>query len=802
MPHYVRVLTAFWISKDQIFVLCSNDWLLEDQLPPLLFNQTKLFNKSLKPAPLRQFGKLTGYYKDKDDITFIHYPNREEKNQHIYVAGNFNDWGQAIGNKKWLLKSTTRNKEKIMSLTVPWEEIISRGTEILFKFVTENGEWLPIPIEALNLSIDNNNNSNYQIDFNSTGHNAFIFKPGPSYDPSLTYEISWIEEHWTETHIIDDRILFATLGSTQELGSIVSSAGTTFRLFAPKAKSIQVFFYKDLHSENILQLELKRNEDYTWEATWPENLNGYYYYYNVSKDQLNDVPILDPYAIACYGPGGPGIIIDKKFIPKIRSSFKVPQWSDIIILEAHLRDLIQNTPFIDEFEKPAGFLNFVRWIESDNNYIKKLGINAIELLPIQEYERGNPFEYHWGYMPTNYFCPASSYAFGESEISQIIDFQGVISTLHKNGISVILDVVYNHSGNPNHLLNIDKDYYFELTKDGYLMNWSGCGNDFKANTPMGKRLIIDSLTYLIQTYDVDGFRFDLGELLGVEVLEDIELALKKVKPSIILIAEPWSFRGHIGYALKSTGFASWNDGYREFIAEYVRGWSSHDAFTYFVTGSIAYLARFTTQSVNYASAHDDYCWIDRITENENHNGSDPTARDIRRTHLMIAILMMSIGIPMLAEGQDFLHSKQGHSNTYQSEHLNAMNYINLANHSNTHQYFSRWIRFRLSEQGQAIRITKMPSKEYFKFYKHPESSMIGVIYNAHLSLKKTPQLLFVVNPDLKHHELSLPDLSKEGFLQIGDQERLNIQGLDGGLIPWNNEQVILSGLSCGLWIKI
>jgi pullulanase len=103
-------------------------------------------------------------------------------------------------------------------------------------------------------------------------------------------------------------------------------------------------------------------------------------------------------------------------------------------------------------------------------------------------------------------------------------------------------------GEPNHLLHIDKAYYFQLDEAGNLTNWSGCGNDLRCDTPMGRRLIIDSLTHLVETYDVDGFRFDLAELIGVEVLREIEAALKRVKPSIVLIAEPWSFRGHIAWS--------------------------------------------------------------------------------------------------------------------------------------------------------------------------------------------------------------------------------------------------------------
>lgn len=792
-----RIFSAFWISEDQILVLLSKDWLFPNQHPPIDFCEKRLADTDFKPTPLLFFAKLSGYYKSVDKITFVYCPKKEDDKKQIYLAGNFNGWKDAIGIEKWLLQPQIINNEAVIALTVPWHEIENLDAQLLFRFVTGDHEWITIPPETPNLTVDHHNNSNYAIYNDFTGRNAFIIKPHINYDPSLTYSVSWKENNEDEIQIIKDDALLSTLGSSKKLGVIINSKGTTFRLFAPRAKFVKVFFYKKGSPELIREIELKRNKDYTWETRYSENLQGYRYFYNVS----NNVVILDPYALACEGPGGPGIIIDKRAIPKVKTTFKTPKWNNLIILEAHLRDLIEGTHFVDKVEKPSGFQNFIQWLEINPNYITDLGVNALELLPVQEYERGNPFEYHWGYMPTNYFCPASIYAFGENDMSQIIDFQEVVKTLHRKNISIILDVVYNHSGNPNHLMNIDRDYYFTLDQAGNLTNWSGCGNDFNANTPMGKRLIIESLIYFIKTYNVDGFRFDLAELLGVDVLKEIESALKAVKPSIILIAEPWSFRGHIGHALNETGFASWNDGYREFIADYVRGGSSQEAFVYFIAGSLSDLARFTTQSVNYAASHDDYCWIDKITENPHHNGSHPTTNDIRRTHLMLAILMMSIGIPMLAEGQDFLHSKQGHQNTYQNDYLNTLHYVNLSRYSSTHEYFSKWIDFRLSKIGECIRLTQLPSERYFKFYKHPESTMIGVLYNADLSLEKVAQLLFVINPHLDQKVLPI-DLKSEDFVQIADQERFEAKGIQGAQIPWNENHIILPGLSCGLWIKV
>lgn len=806
MPHQFKLIYASWISKNQVLVMLSHDWPRDKDLPPLYLNSVDSPVLAFQPAPLYLLGKLTGYFTQEESITFLYPWNKLENSKKVFVAGSFNNWGAAIGLPEWQLKLGEVEGQQALLLTVPWESCRDTHHQSFFKFVTEDNVWLSVPVDAPNFVLDPLNNSNYQINSDCTGQNAFLFDPSSEYDPAIHDQILWVDEDLHYVYPVDDRAALLSLGSTQPLGAIVGDKSTIFRIFAPRAKTVKVTFYDEPDRSRGQTLNLKRNSDYTWELIYPMNLDRKYYDYTVlngqSEQNLNlGFNILDPYALATVGPGGPGIIIDIRSIPKMDESFEVPAWIDLVILEAHLRDLVSRTPFGVDFQVPIGFRNLFAWFESKHNYIKELGVNAIELLPVQEYESGSPLEYHWGYMTTNYFCPSSCYASKKDQASQIAEFQELVTTFHKAGIAVILDVVYNHSGNPNHLLHIDRDYYFESTKDGYLTNWSGCGNDFRADTPMGKRLIIDSLVYLIKTYNVDGFRLDLAELIGVEVLREVELALKAAKPSIILIAEPWSFRGHIAYELKSTDFASWNDGYREFIVSYVLGHSNGDAFSYFITGSTSYLARFTAQSVNYASSHDDYCWLDRITENENHDGFEPTINDIRRTHLMVAILMMSVGIPMLAEGQDILYSKMGHNNTYERGDLNALDYNNRVEYSGTHEYFSKWICFRLSESGRAIRIKEIPSSGYFKFFMNSESSAIGVLYNADFELKDVHQLLFVVNPHLTIAVLDMGDLELKDFMQIADSDRVNEDGLEERLIIWEDSLLTLPPLGCGLWIN-
>lgn len=597
-------------------------------------------------------------------------------------------------------------------------------------------------------------------------------------------------------------------GSHLPLGARVEGAETLFRLFAPRASRVIVDFYKHLEVPDPASLRLQRHEGGVWEARYPADLHGWYYFYRVEGHNRDpsthfnkDFRVLDPYAVAAVGPAGPGIVWDLERSIRPASSFTPPRWHDLVILEAHVRDLIGQAPVDLDDEQRRGFTGLRKWVDGAGCYLQSLGVNAIELQPIQEF--GDSYDkttYHWGYMPTNFFAPESSYALAPENGSQIGELQELVSAFHRHGIAVLLDVVYNHNGEPNHLYNIDKGYYFQLDHAGNLTNWSGCGNDLRCDTPMGRRLIIDSLTHLVETYDVDGFRFDLAEIIGVEVLSEVETALKRVKPSIILIAEPWSFRGHIALDLKATGFASWNDGYRDFLSDYVLGQGNQEGLRYFMGGSLGHLSAWPAQTVNYVESHDDHCWIDKITENPDRQGTFPTPNDRRRSHLMVAVLMSSLGIPMLAAGQDLLRSKGGIRDTYRAADVNAIDYQRLLSFSGTHEYFRRWIHFRLSDHGRPLRPDIRPSDGYLHFFGAERTSAIAVLFNADWS-QGVGRLLFAVNPHHETVQITLNDLPLEHWRQIADQERFEVAGLDCALIQCIQQRLELPPMSCGLWVE-
>ena len=807
-----KLLKAYWRTRYEGVVELDQDWFLKTRQPPLFLNNLDNPLRKIKKLSPFEFAELSGYCTQGGEIIFVLSPkvfeNYDVDRQKIYVGGSFNGWDKAIGQEKWQLRPEKINGNVKLTLHLPPGTCFKTGKS-LFKFVTENKVWLEVPWDAPNVSFCENNIRNFSINPLRTGHHVFSFEKESSSRLLHGEKILWSSPNTSDECIVDYSGFLLSLKSDKELGAIVDGDKTTFRLFAPRASHVIVSIYSQLPAKTVQQIELQQDDDGVWEVDFLKNLHGHYYHYTVKGENLDKfsafdetVQILDPYALAAADSKGPGIIIDRAQATFPFSDFTPPHWHDLVIMEAHVRDLLTHAPIDLTPEERRGFSGLTKWLQSEDCYLRETGINAVELQPIQEFDNICMEEYHWGYMTSNYFSPESSYAKNPSKASQVVEFQELVESFHRAGIAVIVDVVYNHVGEPNFLLFIDKRYYFEINSDGYLMNWSGCGNDLRTHAPMCRRLIIDSLINLMRMYHVDGFRFDLAELLGMEVLLDIEKALKKENPNVILIAEPWSFRSHMGPALRKTGFAFWNDGYRDFLAKYVHGQGNQEGIRYFLRGSLDYQARFPCQSVNYTESHDDRCWIDKITENPNFLGENPTAQDRRRTHLMIATLMMSLGMPMIAEGQDLLRSKQSENNTYKRGDLNALSYFRALNYPSTADYFRQWIRFRRSDNGQLLRLEALPSANYIKFFHQEGFSSVATLYNADFSLTHTnQQLLFAINPHKDPISFHIPDVDLTQFTQIADIERFSPQGLPSSNIPLNSTSFTLPGLSCALWVR-
>ena len=350
-----------------------------------------------------------------------------------------------------------------------------------------------------------------------------------------------------------------------------------------------------------------------------------------------------------------------------------------------------------------------------------------------------------GLHAVNWFSPSSLYASSPESGSQMEEFRDLVDACHEAGLAVILDVVYNHTGSPNALLRCDKHHFFTDGPDGALSNWSGCGNDFRADTPMGVRLITDSLKWFVERYGVDGFRFDLAELLGVAVLRDLRRELSALKKKTILIAEPWSFRGYIAPALRGSGYACWNDGYRDALADWVRGGRDVATIAHFLSGSPGNFALTPAGTVNYTESHDDRCWLDRITENPGNDGTNPTPDDIARTRLMFACLFASLGVPMFAAGQEFLRTKSGANNTYLRGDFSRLTKDRLDRFADTREYVRGWIALRRSETGKILRRGDVIPAGFFRKFPATDGRGIALLFNAD-GVDSAAPALFAANP--------------------------------------------------------
>lgn len=771
----------------------------------------------LRPAPLSVVARTFGYVcPDGRELTVM-LPLRtgggvDPAHEPVFLAGDFNGWGDARGREEWQLHPEEVGGERLLV----WRGAAARcftTARPRFKFVTAEHRWLLPPEEAPNTVRDEQGNVNRFLDPARTGRHLWEFTSAEPLDLARAWTVGWALRGEHECVPMVPGAFFYDLKSDLPLGAIVRGDRTVFRLFAPRATAVQLEISSDAAGQGGWRAyAMQRRPDAdgaagVWETTLDQDLHGWCYGYRVAGEAEGgfnpSVRLLDPYAWAALGAEGPGIVVSAARVGRADRSFRTPAWQNLVIAEAHVRDLAALAPTAATAAERLGFKGLTRWVEHGAFHLQRLGVNCVELQPVQQFDAATREEYHWGYMPTAYLAPASAFSLEPRQASGIGELRELVSAFHRRGMAVILDVVFNHVGVPAHLMAIDRRYYFEQDADGRLTNWSGCGNDLRARSAMATRLIIDSCVHFIEVCGVDGFRFDLAELLGVDVLREIEVALKRIKPDVILIAEPWSFRGHIAGALRDTGWASWNDGYRDFIRDYVLGRGGADRLAYFLRGSPWYFAKWPAQTINYTESHDDRTWIDVITENGDGNGFAPTLTDIRRTHLMAAILFMSLGVPMIAAGQDFLRSKHGVTNTYLRGDLNALDYRRWRQHQATHTYFAEWIAFRRSPLGRLVRQWSRPAEGFFAFVHSPESAALLVVYNADHSQGRE-RLLFGVNPTGRDVTIQLPEPLKadggDGWSQLADHQRFySREGLGRPMPAWT--EVTLPPFGCGLWVS-
>ncbi len=582
--------------------------------------------------------------------------------------------------------------------------------------------------------------------------------------------------------------------SNKKLGSFVENGKTFFRLFAPSAKDVRLLLFERPEDTAGKSYEMSKDKNGVWEAVINGELYGIYYGYKVySKSYFgdgSDLPLcVDPYAKAVttfttYLNPRKAIVYKDNYNWE-GDSWVRRDWRDLIIYEMHIRDMTAHPSSGSKL--PGTYEGLVeKGIKGGINYIRKLGVNTVELLPAMEYgymeipyldsldgffNTWNPYERnYWGYMTSNFFAPAAYYSQPWKKLKrsvwmgadgrQVKEFKDMVKAFHKEGIGVMMDVVFNHLSEyeRGNLKQIDKDYYFRLDNKGRFVAESYCGNDLRTEAPMVRRMIVESILYWMKEYHIDGFRFDLGKLIDWKTIKKIIREAHKVNPSAVFVCEPWG-GGYDPTGFSRRGWGAWNDQIRngvkgqnpidglgwifgkwygnnniKRIESYVNGTLLRDKFGLFYKKE---------HSVNYLESHDDYTFGDfvRIGSGEVNpkqiiKNADKfvklTPRQMKLNKLGALFLLTSQGITMISEGQEFARSKvipwdidvpdknKGHidHNSYNKD--NATNYINYKQaeiNKELLEYYKGLIELR--KEFPAFRRAKYEDVKFVELKKHP-----------------------------------------------------------------------------------
>ncbi len=670
-----------------------------------------------------------GYTVTGDELTFCFAPARFglalTAADRVSVAGTFNAWNADDPTRQLAGPDAAGLWERTYSLAQLSHNQAEAG--IQFKFVVNGARWVDVPPDTPTAATLNGH-LNLRVDASLTEAPALdIHTAQPlALDRLHTLVIEGLTPKPLRQDLTPGAVL-DTFRSDKPLGvTLDKRAGTTtYRLFAPRATRVEVCFLREprLAAVPAETRPLARDTDGVWEVTLQGvHLNRLYVYKVDGPPGPGEgfdfnTPIGDPYARAAVHAHGPTLVVDPDAVTDWFSgwtdaAYQAPAPGDVLIYEAHVRDL---TSHPSAGVLPAQRGTYAGLTTTDGapvvlDHLKCLGVNMLELMPIAEFDNREN-DHGWGYSSVYYFAPDASYSRAPAKGSGYYEFKKLVNDLHGHGIGVILDVVFNHVGNPNIFLAIDSKYYFRHNRDFTLSNFSGCGNDVRSEAPMVRRLIVDNVLYWLREHHVDGFRFDLCELIDMETLRLIEREARRVNPRVILISEPWSFRGDHKWQLRGTGWAAWNNDFRETVKRFVRGEAERQALQPVILGSVNIWAATPGQSVNYVESHDDLCLTDELTTNAGHDGRVLNEADAARHRLAATVLYTSFGLPLLAAGQEFMRSKRGLHNTYnQGDEVNALNWTerNRPLAADTLAYYTALGRLRASPAGATLRHVDTP----------------------------------------------------------------------------------------------
>jgi len=538
---------------------------------------------------------------------------------------------------------------------------------------------------------------------------------------------------------------------------------TTFKLFAPaNAKNVKVRIYQEGMGGKAVKSAKMKYQNGLWTATVQGDLLGRFYTFDAG---YGETPGVFAKAVGVNGQRG-AIINDMKTWPEDWCCDQHPvikSPADLVVYELHHRDF---SIARKDAKYPGKYLALTEPWAID--HLKALGVNAVHVLPSYDYgsvdetELDTP-QYNWGYDPVNYNVPEGGYSTNPYDpAARIREFKQMVQALHKAGIAVILDVVYNHTYNIDNS-NFQKtypDYYYRKNADGSYSNGSGCGNETASEKPMMRRFMIESVKYWYNEYRVDGFRFDLMGCHDIETMNIIRQELSKLDPSIFIYGEGWSAgscalpNDQLGMKAnipQMPGIAAFSDEIRDalrgpFSDDSKPGWlggapDCEESLKFGIVGAISHpqvdmskvnyskapWAIEPTQMMSYVSCHDDMCLVDRLKASipslklSTGKLSDAQMDELIRLDLLAqTAVFTSQGVPFMLSGEELLRNKKGVHNSYESpDSINQLDWQNKVRYPQVFKYYQDLIALRKNHPAFRLGDAHLVRK-HLEFLKTPQ----------------------------------------------------------------------------------
>lgn len=621
-------------------------------------------------------------------------------------------------------------------------------------------------------------------------------------------------------------LLMAQNGYSQEVFNEVSYSpkATTFKLNAPTKPTIRLY-EAGLGGKAVKKVKMKQSGNNLWTATIAGDLGGKFYTFDIGQGETPGV-----FAKAVGVNGHRGAVLDLQITNpagwESDRRLTTKNLADLIIYEMHHRDFS-----IDASSGLTYKGKFLALTEPKAiNYLKELGINAVHILPSYDFAsvdetKPDVPQYNWGYDPLNYNVPEGSYATDATQPQvRIKEFKKMVQALHKAGIRVILDVVYNHTfdvENGNFHRTFPKAYY-RYTADGKLSDGSGCGNETASERPLMRQFMLESMKYWVKEYHIDGFRVDLMGVHDIETMNLIRKELAAIDPNVFIYGEGWS-AGTCAYpaeklALKANikqlpNIAAFSDELRDALrgpfsdnyqAAFLGGIGGHEeSIKAGIAGMIAHpqldynkvnytkqpWASEPTQMVSYVSCHDDMCLVDRIKSSIPEAAYD-TDELIRLDLLAQTAVFTSQGIPFMLAGEEMLRDKQGVHNSFKSpDEINHLDWNNLKTYPQVFAYYKGLIDLR--KKHPAFRLGSADLVRKHLDFLPTQECVVGFRLKNHAGGDRWKNIYVILNGSKDFKTVNLPAGKYTIVANNGEINEAGIGEMEGGEVMVDGQTALI-----------